>query len=82
MKRAFLINLAIHAPFFAIALCLPSCQSQAEADKLARIGDIALTVAERSGKITPAEAAMAREAGKLVLSQEPETVLESPEPGK
>ena len=61
---------------------LSSCQNSADNERLARIGDIALTVAERSGKITPADAALAREAGKLVLSKEPETTLVTPEPGK
>lgn len=65
-----------------LLLVLPSCQNSSDNERLARIGDIALTVAERSGKITPADAALAREAGKLVLSKKPETTLVTPEPGK
>lgn len=56
-----------------LGLCLPSCQSTGGPDKaqLARIGAVALDVAERSGKITPAEAALAREAGMILLAPEP-----------
>lgn len=62
-----------HAIFFAVALCLPSCQSGQPIDeaRLARIGDVALTVAERTGKISAEDAALAREAGKLVLTPAP-----------
>ena len=82
MKTRFLQLSAIvgfHAVFFAIALCLPSCQSGGQIDeaRLARIGDIALTVAEKSGKISPEDAALAREAGKLVLSGSPAPVAET-----
>lgn len=65
--------LGFHAAFFAIALCLPSCQSGQPIDeaRLARIGDVALTVAERTGKISPEDAALAREAGRLVLTPAP-----------
>ena len=72
----------LHLPFFIIAACLPSCQSAQDNERLARIGEIALQVAERSGKITPEEAALAREAGKLVLAPQPEAILVSPEPSK
>lgn len=75
MKTRFLQLSAIvgfHAAFFAIALCLPSCQTGGvDEARLARIGDIALTVAEKSGKISPEDAALAREAGKLVLTPSP-----------
>jgi len=73
MKPPFLIALGIHLPFIAIALCLPSCQSGGQIDeaRLARIGDVALTVAEKSGKISPEDAALAREAGTLVLTPAP-----------
>jgi hypothetical protein len=65
--------LGFHAAFFAIALCLPSCQSGGQIDetRLARIGDVALAYAERTGKISPEDAALAREAGKLVLTPAP-----------
>lgn len=55
----------------ASALCLPACQSTEGLDKerLARIGNVALTVAESSGKITPEEAALARQAGMILLDQ-------------
>ncbi len=79
MKTPFLIALGLHLPFFAIALCLPSCQSGGQIDeaRLARIGNIALAVAEKSGKISPEDAALAREAGKLVLSPASAPVAET-----
>lgn len=55
----------------AFALCLPACQSTDSLDKerLARIGNTALTVAEAAGKISPEEAALARQAGMILLDQ-------------
>ena len=65
------------------ALSLVSCQTADEKAKLAYIGDVALAFAEKSGRITPEQAALAREAGKLILSEPGETiVLEGPEPSK
>lgn len=52
------------------SLLLVSCSTSADTERLARIGDLALSYAERSGQITPQEAALAREAGKLVLSKD------------
>lgn len=52
---------------------LTSCSTSADTERLARIGDLALSYAERSGQITPQEAALAREAGKLVLSKDAPT---------
>lgn len=63
--RAFLL------PFALGLLALPSCSSTQDTERLRRIGDVALTVAERSGKITPEEAALAREAGAILLSETP-----------
>jgi hypothetical protein len=79
MKTPFLITLGLHLPFFAVALCLPSCQSGGQIDeaRLARIGDVALAYAERTGKISPEDAALAREAGKLVLTPAPVPVAET-----
>jgi hypothetical protein len=75
---ALLSILGFHAAFFAIALCLPSCQSKSiDEARLARIGDVALAYAERTGKISPEDAALAREAGKLVLTPSPAPVAET-----
>lgn len=63
-------------------LALSSCQTADEKAKLAYIGDVALSLAEKSGRITPEQAALAREAGKLILSKPGETSLEGPEPTK
>lgn len=53
---------------------LSSCQSgQIDEARLIQIGDTALALAERSGKITPEEAALAREAGKLLVTPTPAT---------
>lgn len=59
--------------YFAFGLAITSCQSGKPIDeaRLARIGDVALTVAERTGKISPEDAALAREAGKLLLTPAP-----------
>jgi len=57
----------------AASLLLVSCSTSADTERLARIGDLALSYAERSGQITPQEAALAREAGKLVLSKDAPT---------
>ena len=76
---ALLSILGFHAAFFAIALCLPSCQSGGQIDeaRLARIGDVALAYAERTGKISPEDAALAREAGKLLLTPAQAPVAET-----
>lgn len=52
------------------ACCLASCATQPDTERLQRVGDIALLYAERTGKITPEDAALAREAGQLLLSKE------------
>ena len=75
MKRLFLPLLT--------ALTLASCQTADEKARLAYIGDVALDLAEKSGRITPEQASLAREAGKLILSEPGETVvLEGLEPSK
>ena len=51
-------------------LFVTSCATQTENDRLARIGDVALAYAEQSGKISPEDAALAREVGKLVLTKD------------
>jgi hypothetical protein len=65
--------LGLQAALFAAALCLPSCKSNGKIDeaRLARIGDIALAYAESKGKISPEDAALAREAGKVLLTPSP-----------
>jgi len=58
------------------ALMLASCASPQDTERLQRIGDIALTYAERTGKISPEDAAIAREAGALIVSKDtPATVV-------
>ena len=51
------------------ALCgsLLSCASSQRTDQASAIADLALTYAVASGKITPADAALAREAKRIVL---------------
>lgn len=57
------------------ACCITSCASKADTEHLQRVGDIALLYAERTGKITPEDAALAREAGQLLLSKEQPAVV-------
>jgi hypothetical protein len=55
-------------------LCLASCSTPEQNAKLADISNIALTYAETKGAITPQDAALVREAGKVLLapaSEEP-----------
>lgn len=54
-------------PIFA--LC--SCSTPAQNAKLAAIGNLALSYAEAKGAITPADAALVREAGVIALAPEP-----------
>lgn len=57
----------------AACACLMSCESTAiNQDRLAKIGDIALSYAEKKGKISAEDAALAREAGKILLP--PQTI--------
>lgn len=67
MKLASIALAALAA--LAIA-CLPACQTPAQNAKLAAIGDLALAYAEANGKITPEDAALAREVGKLVVTND------------
>ena len=67
MKRAVLITLAVQA----FGWGLVSCQTQAENERLARLGDIAITYAERRGVISPTDAADIREAGIIVIGTKP-----------
>jgi hypothetical protein len=59
-------------------LMLASCASNADTERLQRIGDIALTYAERTGKISPEDAAIAREAGALIVSKDTPAVVVVP----
>lgn len=61
MKPLFLI------PAFALA----SCSTPAQNAKLAAIGNLALSYAESKGAITPADAALVREAGVVALTPAP-----------
>lgn len=64
MKHPYLLTLV------ATSLLLSSCATQAENDRLARIGDIAIAYAERRGAISPEDASDLREAGKIVLTKD------------
>lgn len=57
------------------ACCITSCATQADTERLQRVGDIALLYAERTGKISPEDAALAREAGQLIVSKEQPAVV-------
>jgi hypothetical protein len=57
------------------ACCITSCATQADTERLQRIGDTALLYAERTGKITPEDAALAREVGQLLVTKEPAAVV-------
>lgn len=65
MKRAILITLAIQS----FGWGLVACQSQAETDRLARLGSLAIAYAERRGVISPADAADLRAAGIVAVGQ-------------
>jgi hypothetical protein len=65
MKPPFYFAILVFA-----ALMLASCASPQDTERLQRIGDIALTYAERTGKISPEDAAIAREAGALIVSKD------------
>lgn len=57
------------------AAALSSCQTgKIDEARLAQIGEIALNYAEKKGQITPEDAALAREAGKILLAPTPEQV--------
>lgn len=68
MKRAILLTIAVQSFGFGLV----ACKSAAENERLARLGNIAITYAERRGVLTPADAADLRAAGTIVL--EPVTV--------
>jgi hypothetical protein len=65
MKRAILITLLAQA----FGWGLVACKSAAENERLARLGDIAITYAERRGVISPADAADLRAAGIVAVGQ-------------
>jgi hypothetical protein len=67
MKRAILIALAVQS----FGWLLVSCQTQAQNERLARLGDIAIAYAERRGVISPTDAADIREAGIIVIGTKP-----------
>ncbi len=46
---------------------LVACKSAAENERLARLGNLAITYAERRGVLSPTDAADIREAGIVVL---------------
>jgi hypothetical protein len=55
----------------AFGFGLVACKSAAENERLARLGDIAITYAERRGVISPTDAADIREAGIIVIGEKP-----------
>lgn len=65
MKRAILITLLVQS----FGWGLVACQSQAENERLARLGSLAITYAERRGVISPTDAADLRAAGIVVVGQ-------------
>lgn len=67
MKRAILITILVQA----FGWGLVACKSAAENERLARLGDIAITYAERRGVISPTDAADIREAGIIVIGAKP-----------
>lgn len=64
MKTLILIPCAL--------LGLSSCSTPEQNAKLAAISNLALSYAESRGAITPADAALVREAGKVILAPAPE----------
>ncbi len=60
----------------ALLFTLPCCSSTGGNDnaKVAAIVDLALAYAEASGHIKPADAALVREAGKIILAPDPTPV--------
>ena len=75
-------NLALTIPAIILGhlgyvLLFSSC-SATQKKELLTIGDKALAVAEATGQITPAQAAAARQAGKLLLTKD-EYILHTPE---
>lgn len=67
MKRAILIILLVQS----FGWLLVSCQTPAENERLARLGDIAITYAERRGAISPTDAADLRSAGIMAFGKKP-----------
>jgi hypothetical protein len=67
--RPVLLALACQAFGFGLV----ACKTAAENERLARLGNIAITYAERRGAITPADAADLRAAGLVAVGQ-PEAV--------
>lgn len=63
MKALILIPCAL--------LGLSSCSTPAQNAKLAAIGNLALSYAEARGAISPADAALVREAGVIALTPAP-----------
>jgi hypothetical protein len=64
------------------ALGLASCSSTGGDARLAAAGSLALSYAEMRGVITPAEAALARASGRLILAPVPVVVAGDAAPSK
>jgi hypothetical protein len=58
-----------------LALSLVSCATPEQNQRLSAIVDLALSVAERRGAITPEDAADVREAGTIVLDTKSESTI-------
>ena len=67
--------LQLYALIIVAALMLASCANTQDTERLQRVGDIALLYAERTGKISPEDAALARKAGQLIVSKEQPAVV-------
>ena len=55
----------------AFGFGLVACKTTAENERLARLGNLAITYAERRGVISPTDAADIREAGIIVIGTKP-----------
>lgn len=53
------------------ALTLTSCQNSADNARVAALTDLAITYATATGKITPADAALIRDAKTIILPASP-----------
>jgi hypothetical protein len=67
MKPPYLRPILLALLCQAFGFGLVACKTAAENERLARLGNLAITYAERRGAISPADAADLRSAGVVVL---------------
>jgi hypothetical protein len=67
MKPPYLRPILLTLLCQAFGFGLVACKTTAENERLARLGNLAITYAERRGAISPTDAADIREAGVVVL---------------